>query len=373
MKRFICSLLGICLLLSACTSAPVTPTDTSAKPEEIPTTQATTDLTTQPTTVATEPTTQPTEPPVLYRHPLNGQALSAPWTGRATAVVINNIEYALPHHGVGQADIFYEIETEGGITRCLAIYSDLESVDKIGPVRSVRTFFNNVAASYDATIVHCGGSRAALRANYDDSGNAISKWSHIDAVYTNYFFRDQERYEHGYAWEHTLFTSGEQLLQGLKDKGYDTITEGGTDYGLQFNEEVDLNGQRAEVVTVNFYGGKTTTLIYNPGTKQYEAMQYGEVYMDANTNKVMAFRNVMVLYTTHWKVADPEYDRSYYDLIGTGEGLFACNGEIVPITWSRPSLEEPFSYTLQDGTPVTLGTGSSYIAVVNHNCPATYQ
>ena len=49
---------------------------------------------------------------------------------------------------------------------------------------------------------------------------------------------------------------------------------------------------------------------------------------------------------------------------GSGTGYFACNGRMIPILWSRDGLEDPFVYTLEDGTPLTFGTGTTYIAVV---------
>ena len=44
--------------------------------------------------------------------------------GRPIAIMINNIENAIPQSGIGQADILYEFVVEGGITRMLAIYND---------------------------------------------------------------------------------------------------------------------------------------------------------------------------------------------------------------------------------------------------------
>ena len=124
--------------------------------ETTPTTTApTTTPTTEPTT---EPTTAPTEPPVLYRHPLTGAPLDEPWSGQAVAVMINNLKKAMPQKGISQADILYEVEVEGDITRCLAIFTDLSKVADIGPVRSARTAFNSLAVSYGAPLIHCGGS-----------------------------------------------------------------------------------------------------------------------------------------------------------------------------------------------------------------------
>ena len=354
MKRVFAILCCLCLMLCACSNAPAEPAPTAT-----PTTQTPTVPTTVP---ETEPPTEPTEPPVLYRNPLNGKPLDEPYTGRIVAVVINNLKDALPHHGVSAADIFYEAETEGGITRCLAVYSDLSGVGSIGPVRSARTFFNNLSLSYDAPIVHCGGSVRGRNAYADRDGGKITDWEHLDQVYNgSYFFRDQARYSSGYNWEHTLFTTGEDLLRAMDDKGYSTTQE--QNFGLNFDEEITLNGQAVNKLVVHFRGSKTTTFTYNPDNHLYHTEQYGSTYIDANTGEQMTFRNVMVLYTDQSFRHDGEYSRSYYELVGEGEGVLSIDGQLVNIHWSRSELSEPFVYTLEDGTPVTLGIGSTYIAI----------
>ncbi len=363
MKRLIPGLLCLCLLLTACTGG-----NPPASSNETTTLETTTEVTTVETTVET------TEAPVLYRHPLNGTPLEEPWTSGITAVVINNIQAAMPQHGTSAADILYEVETEGGITRCLALFSQLDKVGSIGPVRSARTYFNNIAVSYDAPLVHCGGSERALRGQYSDGGDRIADWQHLDEMYNApYFFRDKTRLNNGYSREHTLFTNGEKLLQANADKGFDSFHADGVDFGLQFDEDAAITGEKAEVITVRFQGTKTTTMTYNKDTGLYEAAQYKKALVDGNTNKTICFTNVLTLYTRQWKISDGVYYRSYYNLIGEGEGHFALNGQIVPIKWSRPSLREPFSYTLADGTPITLGVGTTYIGVCSSETPAQYQ
>lgn len=378
MRRFISALLAIvlCLGLNACSKTP--------EPEE--TTAATTTApTTEPTTAPTEPTTEPTEPPVLYRNPLNGEPIDAPWTGRATTYVINNLKQCLPQHGVGDADFIYELETEGGITRMLAVFSNDTDVPKIGPVRSARSFFNNITESYGGTIVHCGGSLFGREGWYDDTGAKIPNWTHIDARFYSTtklyagqtgegysFFRDMDRYNSGYNWEHCLFTSGNRMDKLLEDKGITTTIAEGVDYGLQFADKVSLKGDDAKEVVVTFRANKTTTMTYNAETGLYEAAQYGEDYIDGNSGETLTFRNVFVLYTDHWFKNDPNYTRSMYDLIGSGEGHFACDGKIVPIKWVRENLSDPFSYTLEDGTPITLGVGKSYVGITKIGKTVSY-
>ena len=152
MKRIAALLLAVMLLLTACAKTP-DPTDPS------------TETTTAPTENTTEATTQPTEttqaPEAQYHNPLTGEPLDAPIMERPYAVVMNNIYDAQPMHGVGQADIFYEYMVDGlsgGITRCLALFTDVGQVEKIGSIRSARTYNVSIARSYQALFAHAGGS-----------------------------------------------------------------------------------------------------------------------------------------------------------------------------------------------------------------------
>lgn len=365
MKRIIALLLAICLLMCACGKKKKTDATEGSTGESV--SQDNTQESAQ------DNTEESKNQEVLYRHPLTGAPLEAPWSGQVTAVMINNLKYAMPQCGISQADLFYEIEVEGDITRCLAVFSDVSKVGIIGPVRSARTAFNSVAVSYDAPLVHCGGSPGlALAGRYGATADTISNWEHIDqaaGATSQYFFRDTERYNNGYSWEHTLFTKGESLQAALEAKGYNTPTDKG--FGLQFADGVVLNGEKAEEITIKFKYGKPSKFIYDAQAQQYKFYQHGQDHIDANTGKVVTFKNVIAIYTNQWYAADGMH--KFYDTIGKGDGYAAINGKIVPISWSRESLRSPYTYTLQDGTPLTLDVGTTYVAVVGIKNPIAYQ
>ena len=358
MKKIVVLLLAVCLMLCACKKDP--------EPTTEPTTEATTEVT-------TEATTEATEPAVVYRNPLTGEVLDAPFTGRPFAVSIGNTTSALPQHGISKADILCEVEAEGGIPRFLAIFTEQEDVGAIGPVRSARTFFNSLAASYSAPLFHCGGSVRGIRGYHDLAGSKIADWAHVDQMSnSSYYYRDSSRSAQGYAYEHTLFTSGDNAAKALTNKGYLTGEE--MDLGFRFDEAVDLEGTSAKEITVSFLGDKITDFTYDEATGVYSARQYNRDLIDGTTGEQLTFKNVIVLYTGQQKQDDGYYYRSYYDLIGSGEGYFAVNGEIVKIQWSREAVETPFVFTLEDGTPLTMGVGTTYLAVAStSSTPVAYE
>lgn len=363
MKRLLAILLLVCLLCGCAGKATVPtestsePTETAAPPTELPTEP--------PTEPSTEPPTEPTEPPVLFRNPLNGTPIDTPWTARPFAVVVNNIREAMPQHGVSQADMIFEILAEGGITRCLALFSDISQVEKLGSLRSARTYLIDLAQAHDAIFVHVGGSQYA----YNQLSNG--KVTHLDARVdsSSAFYRDQARLSAGYAYEHTLFTSGPALLERVTQKGFTLTREAGIEYNYFFDRDISLDGEAADSIAVKFPGGKTTSMTYNSDSDMYEAAQHGGAYIDGNEGGVMTFRNVLVVFA---KMSSDGY-RVFHETVGSGEGYFACGGVIVPILWSRADSDSSFNFTLTDGTPITLGVGNSYVGIVPTGSTVDYK
>lgn len=380
MRRITALLLVLTLLLCGCgkkskpSNIETTPTTESTQTTDgtqpTQTTEPTSSTETTQTTAATQPTetTQPTDPgQTVIRHPLTGAVLDVPWSGHIAAVMVNNIKDSMPQYSLSQADIIYEIEEESGITRNMALFSDVSKVGTIGSIRSARTYFVSVAAAYDAYLVHCGTSVHCEGGKYNQNGNKVSNWKDFDQFYNpKYFFRDTNRYNNGYAWEHTLFTSGELLQQALASK-----TQSAPKTGLAFQENATLTGGvNAQQVTITFKGKKTTTFNYDAATGLYTRSQYGGETVDAATNEAVKVKNVLALYTNQWAVSS---GHQFYDTIGSGEGYAAVNGKFVSIKWSRATVNDPYTYTLADGTPLQLDVGSTYIAVVGSKHPISYR
>ncbi|GAJ12146.1 unnamed protein product, partial [marine sediment metagenome] len=77
---------------------------------------------------------------------------------RPLAVIIENSLAARPQTGLINADVVVEIVDEGGITRYVVIYSSKES-DVIGPVRSARSYYAEIAKSFDSIFIFFGASK----------------------------------------------------------------------------------------------------------------------------------------------------------------------------------------------------------------------
>lgn len=297
----------------------------------------------------------------VYYAPLTGEELeSAPANTRPYAVMINNIIYAQPQVGVGSADMIYEIPAEGGITRMMAIFSDLSDLESIGSIRSLRPYYLSVALSYDAIVIHGGGSEQAysdVKTYNTDNLDGVRDAKASSAI----FYRDSSRGQYGS--EHTLFFHGTKVADLVQDYGFRTEHDSSYKTGLNFSDDaVSQCTGDAGTVKVTFNTSKSTQFTYQPDSGKYTAVQYNDDYKDGATGEKVTFSNVLIL-SAAMRTVD-SYGRLAVDLVGSGDGYLACGGKYVPIKWSRSSINDCFTYTLADGTPLNLARGTTYVGVI---------
>lgn len=350
----------------------------AAEPAETETSAATAAPTTEPAAAPTEATeaatTAPaTEPAPVFRNPLNGEVIEEPFTDRVFAVTISNIPSALPHVGVTKADILMEMYVNATIVRCLALYTDIESAEAIGSTRSTRLMFNDICQHYDLILAHAGGSSLCL----SDAGrknlthyNVDSLMRYGDPLRQGTAYRDKE-YKHG---EHNLFTIGAGFKAFVESQSVNMTME--KDYGLNFTEEATpVSGEAADEITILFVYGealKETKMIYDAALGQYVYNQYGMEMADQITGEVEGFDNVIVMHVPMTVVAASGTVYHQADFLAGGTGYFANGGKLIPIVWTCDGDSEPFRFFTQDGEPLNLGVGKTYIAVTSTQSAVNY-
>lgn len=357
MKKILALTLALTLLLCGCGGANAAAPETTAAAPAVEQTQAPT----------TEPTTVPTTEPEVYRNPLNGEVLDAPFTDRIFANTVSNMQDNLPHVGVTQADILIEtFVNKNNIIRCLALFSNIEDVEAIGSTRSTRPIFNQIAQHYDLVLSHAGGSSQALddaKSRGIDNFN-IDSWE-VSSQGTSY--RDTE---YNRTYENTLFGVGSGIKAYAEAQGVQMNLE--RDYGLEFTENgTPADGETADTISLvfTFEGAKKETVMtYDAEAGKYVFNQYGQVMKDQITDETEMFTNVIIMNTQISTTG------IYHiaDFNAGGTGYYANGGKIIPITWTCDADTEPFRFFHEDGTPLEIGVGNSYIAIAPDGSPVTY-
>lgn len=308
-----------------------------------------------------------TPTPPMFTNPLTGEATDTDLSGqKPVTVVMNNIKVAMPQQGNSTADIIYEAVAEGGITRMLAVYQDPADLTTIGSVRSARDCFLDLALGHDGVFVHAGGSHYVYDTIAQLGVNDVDGVKGKNA--SGIFYRDPNRTPGvTYAIEHTMMADGAALVENLTAKGIMGPHSDGYVYEMDFTADATpKDGQSANTITATFSSYKNTVFHYDAPSKTYKVEQYGEAFIDGNDGSQISTTNVLILQTNYSSMDDGYYSDVK---LTSGSGYFACGGKMIPITWEKGDHYDQLRYYTQDGQPLTLGVGKSFVCIVPTSQP----
>jgi hypothetical protein len=351
-------------LLAGCRAVPVlessgtTDSQTAASSQTV---AATTAATSADATTTAAATTATTADPLATRNMLTGEPLSEGMTGRErpVAVMINNIKVATPQIGIGQADLLYEMQVEGGITRMMAVFADVSAIPELGSVRSARHNYIDLAGGLDAVLVHVGASYLA-----NDQFSA-QKSSHIDLqVYGSACWRDEEWKEQR-GFEHSVKTNGERLQAALAKAKYSTEVRSGQRSAFLFRAAGDFvpaDGPAALEISAPFSDYCVATFRFDAATSLYSKGQFGKPHIDLASGHALQFTNVFLLQT---KITSPDSVLKEIDL-SKGLGYYISGGHCQAISWRKGKTIDPFVFSDNSGAELMVNTGKSYIGILSN-------
>ncbi|MEA4890484.1 MAG: DUF3048 domain-containing protein [Clostridiaceae bacterium] len=366
LSLILAGLIGLYLLgASACQSGNLE-SDASGSPTLMTTaapTDAVTSATTEPadTTAASSSgiSTETGAAPGALLNPLTGEPLLRPESAgqRPVAVMINNIKKALPQIGVSQADLIYEMEVEGGITRLMAVFADVAAIPELGSIRSARHNYIDYAGGLDAVLVHIGASYAAVEQFASQDATHIELGNYPAAYWRDAAWQKER------GKEHSVKTSGEKLTALWADGSFRTTLRDGQKPAFRFNGDFQAAaGSDANQITVPYSNYVTATFTYNAERRQYAKGEFGAAQIDQATGEPLRFTNVFLLQTTISSYEGTILRNA--DLSG-GQGFYLSGGRYQPITWRKGAAADPFVFTRADGSELTVNTGKSYIGIIS--------
>ncbi|MBQ6849411.1 MAG: DUF3048 domain-containing protein [Oscillospiraceae bacterium] len=280
-------------------------------------------------------------------------------TARPVAVMINNLKIAHPQSGLTNADIIYEAVTEGGITRLMAVYSDIEKIEKVGPVRSARDAFIEMLLPLNAIYVHIGTSTSAERMlnfySYKD----------IDGIYLGSLaFEQNPELAKTKGAEHSWFTNKELIKAGINKNGIATKNNFYPAFDfVEYGETKTLKGENANTVSYAYSNYADVSFSYDASAGKYLKNAFGVPHMDADTNTQLAFDNVFVILAD---VGIQEENGVLADIdLTEGTGYYFYGGKYEEITWKKGQPEEPLLLYDADGEILKVNTGKSYIGILD--------
>ena len=268
---------------------------------------------------------------------------------RPVAIMINNLSGAQKvQSGVTDADIVFETEVEGGITRMMAVFSDISKVSSdIGSVRSARVVFPHIAMGLGAVYIHAGSDDEYCTPEMQKIG--------INSVDINRYAKYSFRKQNGLSSEHTLFTKAELINNAIEDYKFSAIKK--TEPFANFADEgqtITPGGSPAVKIEVPFSSSYITKFTYDAYSGKYNKTKPSGSCKES-------YKNIIILRT-----AMSHYPNGKHRLIDltSGTGYYATNGMFQEIKWRKGDAEDSFVFTNMDGTPLTINTGSSYVCIM---------
>lgn len=345
--------------------------------------------------------------------PINGAMYTTAeqkvWESRRPLfVMIENSVDARPQSGLGSADVVYEAVAEGGVTRFGAVfYCGVARADSIvGPVRSARTTFINLASEYNYPLyTHVGGANCSSA----DGGKTCTTDKRVQALeqLSSYgwvgrtgndlnqfsigfptFWRDYERMGRTVATEHTMYSSTEKLWK------YAAGTRGWTNLAPQDmmpkNAKLDwkdgftkftwkddaAESSRGDVAKISFgfwesYHDFDVTWTYDKASNTYSRTNGDAAHKDRNDDKQFTAKAVLVQYAKELGPLD-DHKHMLYEVIGSGKGLLFQDGTATEITWSKKDRESRTFYKDGKGKAVAFNRGTLWVEVLPTDNTVTY-
>ena len=290
------------------------------------------------------------KPEKKYYSPLTGVKVADESATKqlVTAIMIENSPDARPHSGLQQAGVVYEAIAEGGITRYVALYQQAKP-DLIGPVRSLRPYFLDWVAPYDASIAHVGGSAKALNevrnGNYRDIDqffNAPSYW------------RASDRYA-----PHNVYTNFERLdkLNNSKDYKASSFT------GFERSDGKVVDTPDATDITVNFSSALyNTRYVYDVKSNTYRRYLGGEPHQDREKGAITP--SVVIAMQVDETTAQEDGPRQVITTTGSGKATIFQNGTVIQGSWRKTGTKNQLTWLDSAGKPIKLVRGQTWIAAV---------
>ncbi len=287
---------------------------------------------------------------------------------RGLAVMVNNVRVAWPQSGINSADLVYEIVTESGITRLMAVYRDYEKMPVVGPLRSARDQHIQLMLPLDTLYAHIGASSTARDFleiyKYEDSKS-------IDGKYKNYYWIDAERRKTK-GQEHCVYTDGETFRQAAEQYKMDTALAAEPNPVFDFVRydapKRELAGGEANEIYLRFSGYADSLFTYNAGDGRYYKSQYDQPQVDmADGGRQYGADNLFLLFANIEKYPDGVLAHVRFDE-KQGAGIYLCGGRYERVRWIKEDAASPLRIVGNDGREVDIkvNPGTSYLAVVDN-------
>jgi len=336
----------VALGLAACAPVEITPakvTYTASPPAE--------------KTYAPEP---PEDPRPQIAWPLTGldastaspEELAIP----AVAVKVPNDSKARPQHSLEHADIVFEEYVEAGIPRFIAVFHS-RIPETVGPIRSMREMDPNIIGSLGGPLVFSGANRSVM-----DVARRSGQFLLAEDLGSKGFVRIK-----GKVAPYNLHVRMADILAQSTD-----FTAPEPQFAFAYPAEAAtaaLYGTPATRIDLRFSRYGEPSWDWDEASGTWLRNEFGEPHVSDEGTRLSA-ANVVVLHVrvyTNFSLPVSEM------IVSDAPGYVATGGKYIPIRWSKADRTAPYVITTEDGRPVQLAPGTTWVELVpNAGVSGTY-
>jgi hypothetical protein len=276
----------------------------------------------------------------------------------ALVVKIDNVAKARPQMGLNEADVVYEEQVEGGITRFAAIFHSRQA-DPVGPVRSARSTDVGVVSPLNYPLFSYSGANDVFK-------EYIRQAPLVDVGVENRpdrYHRDGNRPS-----PNNLFTS----TQGLFSLAAPDAPGPPALFAYRAaGERPQGQNKRAVARAVAEWrrNGRTVTTAsydWDAGGQSWIRIQNGILHTDAAGRKV-APNNVIFQFVTYHNtglVDSSGTEVPEADVVGEGDAWVFTGGYVIPGRWSKGSKTEITEFVDGAGQEILLAPGTTWVELV---------
>jgi len=284
--------------------------------------------------------------------PFTGESVADEVTQRPIIATINNHPDARPQSGIASADVIYEMLAEGDVTRLLALYQS-EIPEKIGPIRSARDYFIELAAGLNAFYIAHGYSPEAqslLANNVVDNVNGMQ----YDGIL---FERSSDRVA-----PHNSYFPGENIKVAAERVSASLLYQKKVSYTYYKEDESVKLGTEAESIAMTYSRNDSfnSQYTYDKNSNTYTRQSGNAVTIDYLTDEPIALSNVLFFEMNH-SIIDSE-GRREIDLTSGGTAYVFQQGIMREVRWEN--IDGVLKAVEEDGSEVKLVPGKTWVHFV---------
>jgi tetratricopeptide (TPR) repeat protein len=266
---------------------------------------------------------------------------------------VGNSKGAYPQSGLEFADVVFEVPVEGGITRFLAMYGNLnEQSIPIGPIRSMRPYFLDLVYNMNPFFVHCGSSPGGARRKQE-----LDFYTHDELGGYSSFWRESNRKK-----PFNLFTS----LERLRDPAYTRKKIWGNVYSWLKTTTTGYPHSDNTVASVEipFYGTYKVLYSYDAAKSAWQRKARGRIQTETDSKEPLQIHNIIIMHVDE-QVMD-EQGRLDLDVYGQGKMFAFVKGKQINGTWEKGSELESIRFADESGKEVMLWKGKTWIHLLSN-------